>query len=236
MRWGIACGVVGMFLVAVPSTGSAQAPPPLPWDPAPPTPLFMGRFEVDYELVSPRGALESRVEDTNALRVALGINLSQMVSMNFGARYAFLSEDLTGQDFYYFDLLSMGLRVGYDTGHRVILFAGGEASLTGMSVPCDPDEYDYDDCTPTNIVPEFMPRLGLHWRTGANFVVTPGRFEVGVGVSGTKLVPDEGGWFQITGGVVLHWGKPHPSTIVQQPPRGYGPNPRRPPPPDRRGY
>ena len=69
-----------------------------------------------------------------------------------------------------------------DTGHRVILFVGGDASLTGMSVPCDPDEYEFDDCTPDNIEPTFLPRLGLHWRAGVNFAVTPGRFEVGLNI------------------------------------------------------
>jgi len=224
MRRGIV--LVGLACALLPRGSAAQPAPPLPWDPEPPPPLFVGRLELDYGFLSPRGALVDAVDGTNAVRVRLGVNFTRMLSMSFGTRLSFITEDLSGMEFYYFDLLTMGLRFGYDTGHRITPYLDGEASLTGISVPCDPDEALFDECTTTNLERTFLPRLGLHWRAGINFQVTPGRFEVGVSVGQTTTIPDEGGWFEFAGGLVLHWGNPHPSSVRRAPPTGY-PEPMR---------
>jgi hypothetical protein len=200
----------------------------MPWAPEPETPLYIGRIELDYGFASPKGKIDEYVQDTEALRLGFGFNLSRLVSMSFGSRMFFVDEDDIGRDFYYFDLVSMGLRFSYDTGRRVTVYAGGEASLTGMSVPCDPLDPD-SFCEPGTT--EFLPRLGLHWRVGGTFAVTPGRFDVGLHVSGTKTIPDDAEWLVFGAGLVLHYGKEHPSTAASPTP---SPDPG--PQPGRRKY
>lgn len=216
----------------------------MPWDPAPPTPLYMGRLEVDFELARPVGATDERniVDGARALRLAMGFNLSKFVSMSFGSRALFISEDNQGRDFYYFDLLMLGLRVNYDTGHRITLFAGGDLSMSGMSIPCDqadPPEY-CDDSPPDPQETSFELRLGMHWRAGVLYQVQPGVFDVGVHVAGVQVFPDyisddevsgqtAAGWLSFGVGIVLHYGALHPSqrqnqapAPAQEPRRGKG--------------
>jgi hypothetical protein len=203
------------LLSAVAAPAFGQAPPPptsgrMPWEPPPPQPLHMVRLELDGELASATGAIDG-FDDQNMLRIAIGFNLSRAVSMNFGTRVSSASKDPLERDFYYFDLITMGVRVSLDTGRRIIGYVAGDASLTGISVPCSElDEFVCDDPSDTS----FQPRLGLHGKVGVLFAVSPGVFDVGVHLGTTKTIPDEGGWFTLGAGLVYHFGQLHPSQIA----------------------
>ncbi len=238
MRFG-GIVVIAICVLLAPAVSLAQPAPPgsggaMPWEPAPPTPLYLGRLEVDFELAKPVGELSDRevVDDARALRVGIGFNLSQFVSMTFGSRFFFITEDRIGRDFYYFDLLMLGLRINYDTGRRITLFAGGDLSLSGMSVPCNqpdpPTVCDSFDPDPNETA--FEPRLGVHWRAGVLYQVQPGKFDVGVHLAGVQAIPDYledgAGWLTLGVGIVMHYGALHPS---QRGPQTTAPAQRTPP-------
>ena len=100
MRRGMV--VVALVFAFTPGTVAAQPAPPLPWEPEPPTPLYVGRLELDYGFLSPRGdKLVDKVADTNALlkSTALVAYPRREVAASSGPEWlAFLNSSLGQED------------------------------------------------------------------------------------------------------------------------------------------
>lgn len=221
-------GVVAVLwcIVIASSISAAQVPPPPPppGEPAPPPPPKFLRFEAEFQRVMPQTPLDELISDQNALRLAIGFNLGDYVSLNFNTRPVFVStEDASGRGsgtdaptFLFLDLIGMGLRVDVEVAPGLAGFVTGEASLTGVSVRCDTSSDPF--CDPgTNT---FEPHLGLHWRVGGTYAITPGELLIEASLGQTSTLPDDGTLFELGLGLVYKFGN-----LPQPPPAGMPPGP-----------